>query len=73
VNQLRHMNINTNAPTPELLPQMGARGIQLQASEIRLGEQANVLAAHEAPAHRDWCRRAAPRGEDYPAMEKSCA
>lgn len=60
-----------NAKSPPLwaLAFSFARAIQQPALERGRGEDANILAAHQALLHRSRCNKAARRGDDTDAME----
>jgi fructose-bisphosphate aldolase class I len=63
------MNVRFKSRLPWALAFSFARAIQQPALEIWRGEDARVLAAQQALAHRAMCNRAARRGEYSASME----
>ena len=67
--RLNAMNVRFKSRLPWALAFSFARAIQQRALEIWRGEEAHVLAAQQALAHRARCNRAARRGEYDAAMD----
>ena len=68
--RLNAMNVRFQSRLPWALAFSFARAIQQPALEIWRGEEAHVLAAQQALAHRARCNRDARRGQYDAAMEK---
>ncbi len=72
--RLNAMNVLAKSPASRLpwpLVFSFSRAIQHPALEIWRGQDANVVAAQEALAHRARCNRAALQGEYFAAMERT--
>ena len=69
--RLNAMNIRFKSRLPWALAFSFARAIQQPALEIWRGEEAHMLAAQQALAHRARCNRAARRGQYNAAMERT--
>jgi fructose-bisphosphate aldolase class I len=69
--RLNAMNVRFKARLPWALAFSFGRAIQQPALELWRGEEAHVLAAQQALAHRARCNRAARRGQYNAAMERT--